>query len=192
MMHLIPSDFIWQPFGFGHYQQMSGAALIETNTICQLAKRRLWLSQALYNYRKRSSLSVSLMSKLNQWHWRYSWRKADLHQGGRSGRVSLRQSHQTSWSYWFATLPIRFVPVQHHLCTPIKTQPHCQPSVQVQGRFSVGDLDFGRTDWTKHPINTKITAPTRERPRRTPVGQRVEVDRQVKDLLERGNYWTFK
>lgn len=52
--------------------------------------------------------------------------------------------------------------------------------------FSKGDHDIGRTDRVKHSIHTICPAPIRQRPRRPPMGQREEIEKQVNDMLERG------
>ena len=52
--------------------------------------------------------------------------------------------------------------------------------------FSSGDGDIGRTNWVKHSIDTGDARPIRQRARRAPLVQQDEIDRQVKDLLERG------
>ena len=52
--------------------------------------------------------------------------------------------------------------------------------------FSTGDHDIGKTDRVKHSIHTTCPAPIRQRPRRPAIGERDEVEKQVKDMLERG------
>lgn len=52
--------------------------------------------------------------------------------------------------------------------------------------FSKGDHDIGRTDKIQHSIHTTCAAPIRQRPRRPPMGQRGEIEKQVNDMLERG------
>lgn len=52
--------------------------------------------------------------------------------------------------------------------------------------FSQGDHDIGRTDKVKHSIHTTCLAPIRQRPRRHPMGQREEVEKQIEDMLKRG------
>ena len=52
--------------------------------------------------------------------------------------------------------------------------------------FSQGDHDIGRTDIIKHSIHTTSAAPIRQRPRRPPMGQRGELEKQVDDMLTRG------
>ena len=52
--------------------------------------------------------------------------------------------------------------------------------------FSSGDGDIGRTSWVKHSIDTGDARPVRQRARRAPLVQQQEIDKQVKDLLERG------
>ncbi|XP_071483922.1 uncharacterized protein [Diadema antillarum] len=55
-----------------------------------------------------------------------------------------------------------------------------------QDVFSKGDHDLGRTDRITHSIHTSCEAPIRQRPRRPPMGQREEIERQVQDMLDRG------
>ena len=52
--------------------------------------------------------------------------------------------------------------------------------------FSSTDEDIGRTNLVKHNIDTGLSPPIRERPRRLPLVQQAEVDKQVKGLLDRG------
>ena len=58
--------------------------------------------------------------------------------------------------------------------------------VDYEDVFSRGDHDIGRTDKVKHSIHTTCPAPIRQRPRRSPMGQREEIEKQVNDMLERG------
>ena len=51
--------------------------------------------------------------------------------------------------------------------------------------FSKGDHDLGRTKLVKHTIETGTATPIRQPLRRLPLGQREEVERQVKDLLKK-------
>lgn len=57
---------------------------------------------------------------------------------------------------------------------------------KYQDVFSKGDHDIGRTDRVQHSIHTTCPAPIRQHPRRHPMGQREEIETQVKDMLERG------
>lgn len=52
--------------------------------------------------------------------------------------------------------------------------------------FSKGDHDIGSTNKIQHSIHTTCAAPIRQRPRRPPMGQRDEVDKQIQDMLDRG------
>ncbi len=52
--------------------------------------------------------------------------------------------------------------------------------------FSSSSYDIGRTDITKHHIHTGDAVPVRQPPRRKPPDQRVEIERQVQDLLKEG------
>ena len=52
--------------------------------------------------------------------------------------------------------------------------------------FSKGDHDIGKTDRVKHSIHTTCPAPIRQCPRRPAIGERDEIDKQVKDMLDRG------
>ena len=52
--------------------------------------------------------------------------------------------------------------------------------------FSQGDHDIGRTTMIKHSIHTTCPAPIRQHPRRPPMGQRGEIEKQVEDMLNRG------
>ena len=52
--------------------------------------------------------------------------------------------------------------------------------------FSQGDHDIGRTNRVKHSIHTTCPAPIRQKPRRPPMGQRDEIDKQINDMLARG------
>ena len=58
--------------------------------------------------------------------------------------------------------------------------------VKYEDVFSKGDKDIGRTDKVKHSIHTTCLAPIRQCPRRAPMGQREEIEKQVNDMLERG------
>ena len=49
--------------------------------------------------------------------------------------------------------------------------------------FSQGDHDIGRTTMIKHSIHTTCPAPIRQHPRRPPMGQRGEIEKQVEDML---------
>ena len=55
-----------------------------------------------------------------------------------------------------------------------------------QDVFASTNSDLGRTGWTKHGIVTKPVQPSKLPARRAPIAQQKEIDRQVKDLLERG------
>lgn len=55
-----------------------------------------------------------------------------------------------------------------------------------QDVFSQGDHDIGRTNKVTHGIHTTCPAPIRQRPRRSPIGQREEVEKQIQDMLDRG------
>ena len=57
---------------------------------------------------------------------------------------------------------------------------------EYQDVFSKGDDDLGQTDIIKHTIDTGGAAPIRQRARRLPFHHQAEVDRQVKDMLNRG------
>ncbi|XP_054749735.1 retroviral-like aspartic protease 1 [Lytechinus pictus] len=50
-----------------------------------------------------------------------------------------------------------------------------------QDVFSQGDHDIGRTDKVTHSIHTTCPAPIHQRPRRSPFGQREEIEKQVQD-----------
>ena len=52
--------------------------------------------------------------------------------------------------------------------------------------FSQGDHDIGRTTMIQHSIHTTCPAPIRQHPRRPPMGQRGEIEKQVEDMLNRG------
>ena len=52
--------------------------------------------------------------------------------------------------------------------------------------FSTSSTDIGHTDVVKHAINTGDAKPIKQRPRRHPIINQQEIDRQVKDLEERG------
>ena len=52
--------------------------------------------------------------------------------------------------------------------------------------FSTSSTDIGRTDVVKHTINTGDAKPIKQRPRRHPIINQQEIDKQVKDLEERG------
>ena len=52
--------------------------------------------------------------------------------------------------------------------------------------FSSSTYDIGRTDKIKHQIHTGDAVPVRQPPRRKPPEQRIEIERQVKNLLEEG------
>ena len=45
--------------------------------------------------------------------------------------------------------------------------------------FSQGDHDIGRTNKIKYSIHTTCPAPIRQRPRRPPMGQHGEIEKQV-------------
>eukprot|EP00057_Strongylocentrotus_purpuratus_P027863 XP_011682337.1 PREDICTED: uncharacterized protein LOC105446785 isoform X2 [Strongylocentrotus purpuratus] len=47
-----------------------------------------------------------------------------------------------------------------------------------QDVFSRGDHDIGKTDKVRHSIHTTCLAPIRQRPRRSPIGQREEMEKQ--------------
>ena len=55
-----------------------------------------------------------------------------------------------------------------------------------QDVFSKDNNDIGSTDEVKHSINTGDAAPIKEKPRRQPVCNQEEINRQVKDLEDRG------
>ena len=52
--------------------------------------------------------------------------------------------------------------------------------------FSRGDDDIGHTNVIKHSIDTGGARPVKQRPRRHPVCNQQEINRQVNDLQERG------
>ena len=58
--------------------------------------------------------------------------------------------------------------------------------IKYQDVFSRSDLDIGRTGLIKHFVDTGKMPAVRLRPRRLPMAQQDEVDRQVESLLERG------
>ena len=168
--------------------KMSGAALIETNTICHIAKRGLMIAPSLVQLEE-EIFPLRVFNVKNK--------PVTLKEGTVGGKlISIKEEdleesvceNQTEQADPLDLPPylldlyhrsiIYVHPSKHHLIANLLSK--------YKDIFSAGDHDLGRTDWTKHPIKTKVTAPTRERPRRTPVGLRAEVDRQVKDLLERG------
>ena len=51
--------------------------------------------------------------------------------------------------------------------------------------FAVGDHDLGRTGLVKHKINTGDHAPIKQPPRRLPLHQRMEEEKQVEQMLAR-------
>ena len=51
--------------------------------------------------------------------------------------------------------------------------------------FAVGDHDLGRTGLIKHKIKTSENAPIKQPPRRLPLHQRLEEEKQVKQMLSR-------
>ena len=51
--------------------------------------------------------------------------------------------------------------------------------------FSSGETDIGRTNLVKHHIETGSARPIKQRPRRAPIQQQAEIDRQVKMLLDK-------
>ena len=57
--------------------------------------------------------------------------------------------------------------------------------VAYQDVFSRGEFDIGRTSWIRHGIDTQSARPRRLPLRRSSPEQRAEVERQVKELLER-------
>ena len=57
--------------------------------------------------------------------------------------------------------------------------------IKYQDVFSKDDFDIGRTKLVKHSIYTGTSAPIKQRPRRAPGMNRSEINKQVKDLLER-------
>ena len=60
-----------------------------------------------------------------------------------------------------------------------------QMLVEYQDVFSKTDNDLGRTSVLKHTIDTGHAHPIRQYPRRIPIHQREEVERQLQDLLKR-------
>lgn len=62
------------------------------------------------------------------------------------------------------------------------------PIVLSRGsKFSLSEQDLGRTNLTKHHIyiDTGNAGPIKQHPRRTSPAKRVEIERQVEDLLQR-------
>ena len=57
--------------------------------------------------------------------------------------------------------------------------------IAYQDVFSTGEFDIGRTGWIRHGIDTQSARPSRLPLRRSSPEQRAEVERQVKELLER-------
>lgn len=57
---------------------------------------------------------------------------------------------------------------------------------EYQDVFSTGEFDIGHTDLIRHSIDTQGAHPIRQRLRRSSPEQRTEVERQVKELKERG------
>ena len=58
--------------------------------------------------------------------------------------------------------------------------------IKYQKVFSKGDYDIGRTSLVKHTIETGDSAPIKQAPRRLPLIQQEEVDRQVNNLIKAG------
>ena len=56
---------------------------------------------------------------------------------------------------------------------------------QSCSRESLSEQDLGRTNLTKHHIDTGNARPIKQHPRRTSPAKRVEIERQVEDLLQR-------
>ena len=54
------------------------------------------------------------------------------------------------------------------------------------GIFSRDDADIGRTQLVKHAIDIGDSRPVRQTPRRVPINYAEEVERQTRDMLERG------
>jgi len=52
--------------------------------------------------------------------------------------------------------------------------------------FSLSEQDLGRTNMTRHHINTGNARPIKQQPRRTSPSKHAEIERQVEDLLQRG------
>ena len=52
--------------------------------------------------------------------------------------------------------------------------------------FSLSDDDMDRTDVLKHKIDTGSAKPIRQAPRRLPIHQQAEADKQISDMLSRG------
>ena len=58
--------------------------------------------------------------------------------------------------------------------------------IDFQDVFSTDSQDIGKTDIVKHSIHTRDAKPIKERPRRQPLCNQEEINRQVKELEERG------
>ena len=58
--------------------------------------------------------------------------------------------------------------------------------INFQDVFSTDSQDIGKTDIVKHSIHTRDAKPIKERPRRQPLCNQEEINRQVKELEERG------
>ena len=57
---------------------------------------------------------------------------------------------------------------------------------EYQDVFAKSDVDIGRTNKVRHGINTGDHPPLKERPRRFPLKEQEEIDRQIKQLLDTG------
>lgn len=60
----------------------------------------------------------------------------------------------------------------------------CKLLREFQDVFAKDDMDLGRTNYTKHSIETGDTRPIRHRPRRAPRVHQEEIDSQVEKMLE--------
>ena len=58
--------------------------------------------------------------------------------------------------------------------------------IEFEDVFSRGETDIGHTDLVMHGIDTGNARPVKQRPRRHPVCNQQEIDRQIKDLKSRG------
>ena len=61
--------------------------------------------------------------------------------------------------------------------------PNCYTETKM---FSLSELDLGRTNLLTHCIDTGNARPIEQQPHRTSPSKHAEIERQVKDLLERG------
>ena len=165
----------------------TGSALIEPNQVCQLARRGLMIAPSLVQLDQ----AIFPLRVLNVTDQPITLKEGTV--GGKLVRIKDDEivddvCNDEAQQAKTPDLPPHLLDLYQRSVTnitPSQHRPVADLLIRHQDIFSSGNGDIGRTNLVKHRINTKDSPPVRVPPRRSPVGQRDEIDRHVHDLLEK-------